>query len=960
MQLLLNGLSNAFVTVFNMSITASVIIAFVFLARLCLRRVPRGFSYALWAVVLFRLLCPISFALPFAVVGITGALPAEEIQTSTMQYISPELTVQQNKTDVTVNAHSIENGTPMPDDASDRAEVVPNESTTATTQDMTVTTDGAQGISFDVVTVVSAIWLLGAVGLFGANCFSLLRLKKKLRDAAWHSIAAQSGGTTVPYWNKRKGKHVRIYQSDAIPTAFVLGVLRPCIYLPSHLSPKEHAYILQHEQTHIARRDPFWQCLAFCALCLHWFNPLVWLAFKANQKDMELSCDERVLRQMGSDIKKEYAQSLLNLSRGRSAPLHHVLAFGESSAKSRIKNVLSYQNPVFWVRLAASATLLIVGVLLIANPMPSAAIEAQAASSDTTANSDVIQTATAQSTAAIPYGTIDITPTERDALFADVEAIQVSEAQLLLQEAVLVYASADKATVLIPSVNPNEGDTAQTWYEVNLANENGTWLLEGWLGENTGKSYASSIYIHDETDDIILHIWRAMITNEAPQDEIFHHVIDLDGDGVNEIFSLATQQGISTLWCYHDRTYENLGQVTGCDIGTSAQTWIQVGTRTLYTVCITTALSTWVNIYTVHDGEVVVFEGIGQSITQGDESRGESASDFTVMVNAYDSNYMLNANNDGLLYTGRTTKPYDLYWDEENCTLRAYEAVEISIESLSTLGALGDIDAITAQMEATRKKNTGALQIDAVYQFANGKIKINYRFGNEETGSCYYLAYALEDGVLKDETPTDNSGFYLPAAYPEAAVYPAASENDISFPDDFVWSEVVACVQALNECYTQNYDTALRDENTPLRAGFLDEAYHPFYPDILFPAQEIDQYRDTYYFDSALTDYYFIANYQTLAQFNDALRTYLSQDVIDGQNLTSNFIEYEGALYLIRGATGYGAYHIDIESLTFIKHENNQYFFTANAGLFEEITGSVNLTFKYIDGRLILTEDVTG
>ena len=151
-------------------------------------------------------------------------------------------------------------------------------------------------------------------------------------------------------------------------TPFVLGLIRPKIYLPVGLNATERSYILLHEQTHIHRKDHMIKIVAFLILSIHWFNPLVWIAFILMSADMELSCDERVLKEMNEDIKKSYANSLLSLATGRHILNGSPLAFGEGNVKGRIKNVLSYRIPSLWVVAVSIVAIIIVGIALITNP----------------------------------------------------------------------------------------------------------------------------------------------------------------------------------------------------------------------------------------------------------------------------------------------------------------------------------------------------------------------------------------------------------------------------------------------------------------------------------------------------------------------------------------------------------------------------------------------------------------
>ena len=298
-------MEHIFLQVLNMSVTASWVIAAVLLLRLVLKRAPKVWSYALWAVVFFRLLCPISLESAFSLVPV----PAQTIPAN-IGYM-PEPTIESGLTvvDQAVNA-SLPAATPY-----------------ASVNPLQIYLFIAQGL-----------WLIGIAVMLLASGWSLWRLLRKLKSAQ-----KQADG---------------VYTVLGLATPFVLGIWRPRIYLPEGLAEEERAYILLHEQTHIRRKDHWIKLIAFGALCLHWFNPLVWLSFHLLGKDMEMSCDERVLKQMGPEIKKAYSASLLSLAAGRRLWRGTPLAFGESDVKSRIKNVLRYQKPAFWLVLLAAAVLI--------------------------------------------------------------------------------------------------------------------------------------------------------------------------------------------------------------------------------------------------------------------------------------------------------------------------------------------------------------------------------------------------------------------------------------------------------------------------------------------------------------------------------------------------------------------------------------------------------------------------
>lgn len=310
--------------ILNMSLTAGIVTLFVLPVRLILKKAPRIFSYLLWAAVLFRLLCPVSFSGNLSLLSLVDAPVTEK---NSIEYI-PDFNQYDNTISTSVPVYEVgeQESREAPNGWQQRAEEAEN------------------------VLIVAAAWLwmfgMAAMLLYGG--VSLFLLKGKLVGRI----------------------HFRdnIYLCDYISSPFVLGCLRPQIYLPSTLTKKEQDYIILHEQTHIRRGDHIIKTAAYFALMVHWFNPLIWLAFILAEKDMEMSCDEAVLRKMGSDIKADYSSSLLNLSAGHKALVGIPLAFGEGNIKSRIKNVIHYKKPAPWIILLC--VLLVAGIAfgLIANP----------------------------------------------------------------------------------------------------------------------------------------------------------------------------------------------------------------------------------------------------------------------------------------------------------------------------------------------------------------------------------------------------------------------------------------------------------------------------------------------------------------------------------------------------------------------------------------------------------------
>ncbi len=304
-----------FLTVLNMSLTASYIIVVVALARLALRKAPRVFSYVLWAVVLFRLLCPFTIPSPVSVVPSSQPIPPEVVESNKFYIDSGVPAI-----DAPVNDY-------LGDHYFEGVALAPT------------------GFKADVLKNAAVIWAAGAALLLGYSLVSLLRLRRKL--VGWTPLEGEKN----------------VCLADHIPSPFVLGLVRPKIYLPSGLGADERDYILLHERTHIRRGDHIFRALAWLAVAAHWFNPLVWLAFHLAGKDMEMSCDEAVLRKMGRDVRADYSASLLRMSQGGRLPAGP-LAFGDGNPKSRIKNVLGWKKPALWVAAAALIAVVCAGAAL--------------------------------------------------------------------------------------------------------------------------------------------------------------------------------------------------------------------------------------------------------------------------------------------------------------------------------------------------------------------------------------------------------------------------------------------------------------------------------------------------------------------------------------------------------------------------------------------------------------------
>lgn len=311
-------MNQLFLEVLNMSLTGCYVILFVLVVRFLLRKAPKIFSYAMWFVVLFRLVCPFSFQ------SIFSLIPAETQKISQRMILSQAPEINRGIEIIGPGA-----GPAMPSPAFEAG------------------VSAASHIP-SWIAIGAMVWLAGVLILLAYSVYTTMRLKCKLKDAI--SISAD------------------IYQVGTIETPFVFGIIRPKVYLPVGLNAQEKNYIMLHEKTHINRRDHIAKPLFFLVLCLHWFNPLVWVAFYFMSQDMELSCDESVIRKMGRDLRGDYAGTLLALSASRPKIVGYPLAFGENDVKGRIVNILNYKKPGFWAVLVAVVGVGALSIGLMSNP----------------------------------------------------------------------------------------------------------------------------------------------------------------------------------------------------------------------------------------------------------------------------------------------------------------------------------------------------------------------------------------------------------------------------------------------------------------------------------------------------------------------------------------------------------------------------------------------------------------
>ena len=305
-----------FARILSMSLTGSIVIAVVLLARLFLKRAPKIYSYALWAVVLFRLLCPLSIT-----AGLSVLKPIPVTTTPGISAVSYQPAAQ-----------AVRDSIPAPI----RQEWIPAQPV----EQPETKPSPMQAAAY--------IWLGGASLMAVYSIAQYLILRRRLAEAAL-----------------LRGE---IYLADRISSPFVMGILRPKIYLPSSTPMLERRFIVAHERHHIRRGDPLWKLLGYIALCLHWFNPLVWLAFCLSGKDMEMSCDEAVIQRLGEHIRADYSQALLRLATHKRIVSGMPLAFGEGDTKGRVLNMARWKKPKVWVSTLCVALCLVILAACALNP----------------------------------------------------------------------------------------------------------------------------------------------------------------------------------------------------------------------------------------------------------------------------------------------------------------------------------------------------------------------------------------------------------------------------------------------------------------------------------------------------------------------------------------------------------------------------------------------------------------
>ncbi len=337
-------MTGLFLKLINMSITASWLIAVVVLIRLLLMKAPRWIPCIMWAMVAVRLICPFTFESAVSLVPETKAVPEQIIE---MAQISPEETV--SKPDFTGDTQSNAGnvGNIVLNNANYAVNTPATDEYIAPYIEQAPVTEEKSGL-FTALNIAAGVWCFGAGAMLLYSMISFFRLRKRVRG----SIKRQDN----------------VWVCDDINSPFILGVINPRVYLPSGLSEKQTDYIIAHENAHLKRHDNLWKPIGFLLLSVYWFNPLVWLAYILLCRDIELACDEKAIKHMENTQRAEYSQTLLDCSVSRRIIAACPLAFGEVGVKKRVKTVLSYKKPAFWIIVSAIIVSAAVAMCFLTNP----------------------------------------------------------------------------------------------------------------------------------------------------------------------------------------------------------------------------------------------------------------------------------------------------------------------------------------------------------------------------------------------------------------------------------------------------------------------------------------------------------------------------------------------------------------------------------------------------------------
>ena len=310
-------MNELFLKIINMSISASWLVLAVLILRFVLKKAPKWINVLLWGIVAIRLICPFSFESTLSLIPSAETIPLN-IGMDTTPTINSGISAINNA----VNPIISQSNTPMAGASVNLLQIT--------------------------IGIYEYIWIFGMIALALYTAISYWRLHRKV-------------DTAVRYKDN-------IFQSENVSFPFVLGIIKPRIYLPFKMNGQYLEHVVAHEQAHICRKDHWWKPLGFLLLMIHWFNPLMWLAYVLLCRDIELACDEKVIKELGNEQRGDYTQALVACSINRRMIAACPLAFGEVSVKERVKSVMNYKKPAFWVIIISVIVCVGVAVCFLTNP----------------------------------------------------------------------------------------------------------------------------------------------------------------------------------------------------------------------------------------------------------------------------------------------------------------------------------------------------------------------------------------------------------------------------------------------------------------------------------------------------------------------------------------------------------------------------------------------------------------
>ncbi|MDF2845104.1 MAG: peptidase BlaR1 [Herbinix sp.] len=517
-------MNNAFITILNLSLSGGCVALIVMILRLFLKKAPKKYSYALWAVVFVRLICPFTIELPVKTVPIRPQSISGDIVSS------PNPSIQSGVSTIDTVVNTVLDRTLPPVHA---------------------------GASINPIQVWLAVgeflWCIGILSLLLYGVLSYVRLYRRVSTA----IRIRDN----------------IFETDHITTPFVLGLVNPKIYIPIGLSEKELEFIILHEQTHIKRYDYLIKPFAFIIVAFHWFNPLVWVSYYLLAKDIELSADEYVMKQSMADIRGEYSITLLSLSAKKSGLLSP-LAFGETGVKERIRNVLKYKKPTFWISVITIVVILTASVFLMSsmkerpeNELPTSTILPTTGSNIDNSNLPSDTPTSKPLTKEITYESVKIT------LFPD----------FLVEGVVTEFETTDRATVsniassielsVTPSDETDLYNNNSMRYQIGLSKDNGGYSCLLYYNTLDDKAYIEKdggLYEVDtdfaryiasflENANITFHMKEEVVTLFAEYGWTLDYQIYAMNNKLNEIRTLSAFNPNAYYFAYNNELSKEIG-----------------------------------------------------------------------------------------------------------------------------------------------------------------------------------------------------------------------------------------------------------------------------------------------------------------------------------------------------------------------------------------------------------------